>query len=212
MLNALRDRTAANAVLLVRICRGTACDVSSVAPTQSAWQHSGLRSLQVAARVCSEHGSPIASPAVARHTSTSPTPASPCEAGGRMQPSSPFSAAPSAGRGVNPSLSRLPFYAAQFQRSFQSSAAHSAAAAAAVAEPTDAATDSDTAALEDAVVQPRAPHGVASAPWTPTDQLQKRKTLPKRMGFMLQVSYPPITLCCLRCIQRLCDKILVATS
>lgn len=186
MLNALRDRTAANGVLLVRICHGIACDVSSVAPTQSTWQISGLRSLQLAARACFELGSPTASPTVASQTTASPSPTSPCEAGGRRQPSLAFSAGISTGRGMNPSLSRAAFNAAPFQRNYHSSAAHGASAAA-VPEPTDAA--STTATPEKSVVQPAA-HGVPSAPWTPTDQLQKRKTLPKRMGFMLQVIYP----------------------
>ena len=35
--------------------------------------------------------------------------------------------------------------------------------------------------------------GPAPKPWTPTDQLQKRKILPKRMGHMLAVSHR----CCL---------------
>ena len=186
MLNALRDRTAANGLLLVRLCHGIACDVSSVAPTQSTWQNSGLRSLQLAARARFELGSPTASPTCTSQTTASPSPSSPCEAGGRMQQSLAFSAGISTGRGINPSLGRAAFNAAPFQRNYQSSAAHCASATAAP-EPTDAA--STTATPEKLVLRPVA-HGVPSAPWTPTDQLQKRKTLPKRMGFMLQVIYP----------------------
>lgn len=99
-----------------------------------------------------------------------------------MQQSLAFSAGISTGRGINPSLGRAAFNAAPFQRNYQSSAAHGASATAAP-EPTDAA--STTATPEKLVLRPVA-HGVPSAPWTPTDQLQKRKTLPKRMGFMLQ--------------------------
>ena len=178
MLHALRDRTAAN--LLVRVCHGI-CDASSVVPTQSAWHHYGMRSLQLAARAFFEHDSPIASPSVVRQT---PTSTSPCEARGQTQPILWSSAA---SRKVYPSLSGVPCTTASASRAFRSSAVHSAAAAA-LSEPTEAAQSSDTPDPEDSAVQSRAPMGIPSAPWTPTDQLQKRKTLPKRMGFMLQVS------------------------
>jgi len=34
------------------------------------------------------------------------------------------------------------------------------------------------------------PQNAPAVPWTPTSKLKKRKTLPKRMGFMLQVGPP----------------------
>lgn len=185
MLHALRDRTAANAVLIARICRGVACDLSSAAPSQSAWHHNGLRSLQLAARACFEHGTPSASAAA-----TSPAQAPAVGAGARRHAHPLLPAAVSTSSRMIPSPSRagMPLNDTLFQRIFRTSSAHGAAAAAA-AEPAGAAAApvDDSAAAPASLVLQRASSGVPLPPWTPTDQRQKRKTLPKRMGFMLQV-------------------------
>lgn len=179
MLHALRDRTAANAIFIARICRGVTGDLASAASpaSQSSWHQNGLRSLQIAARACFEHGTPSAAASASRPSP--PQPALGADAGRHAQPGG----APVSSRAApSPIRAGMALNFAPILRQFRTGAAHGAAAA--VAEPVGAETASGAAASAHPVQQ-RAASGVPLPPWTPTDQRQKRKTLPKRMGFML---------------------------